>query len=107
MADLPDPGTFGAALAEFMRAMSAAATHGESAVVTRLRQAWLRAVLEQREAPTADDIRLVLDELLDDRSTLTRRLLGQAGPDAGPEVTGHPAMRSALRAAGLPIPHFG
>jgi hypothetical protein len=72
-----------------------------------VRQAWLRAALEQREAPTADDLRLVLDELLDDRSTLTRRLLGQPGPDGGPEVSGHPAMRSALRAAGLPIPPFG
>jgi hypothetical protein len=44
----------------------------------------------------------VLDDLLDERPTLTRRLLGPGGDDAD----GHPfpAMRHALRAAGLPIP---
>jgi hypothetical protein len=44
----------------------------------------------------------VLDDLLEERSTLTRRLLGQGGSD----TDGHPfpAMRHALHAAGLPIP---
>ena len=67
-----------------------------------VRQAWLRAALEDREPPTAQDLRRVLDDLLDERSTLTRRLLGQGGDD----TDGHPfsAMRHALHAAGLPIP---
>jgi hypothetical protein len=66
------------------------------------RQAWLRAGLERSEAPTAQDLRRVLDELLEERSTLTRRLLGQhehgqatSTPDA------FPAMQHALNAAGL------
>jgi hypothetical protein len=44
----------------------------------------------------------VLDDLLEERSTLTRRLLGQGGDD----TDGHPfpAMRHALHAAGLSIP---
>ena len=67
-----------------------------------VRQAWLRAALEDREPPTAQDLRRVLDDLLEERSTLTRRLLGQGGDD----TDGHPfpAMRHALHAAGLPIP---
>jgi ATP-dependent 26S proteasome regulatory subunit len=70
-----------------------------------VRQAWLRASLWRSGAPTADDVRRVLDELLDERSTLTRRLLGQPGPASSPDDGGgHPAMRSALRAAGLPVP---
>ena len=66
-----------------------------------VRQAWLRAALEDREPPTAQDLRRVLDDLLEERSTLTRRLLGQGGDD----TDGHPfpAMRHALHAAGLPI----
>ncbi len=68
-----------------------------------IRQAWLRAALEDREPPTAKDLRRVLDELLEDRSTLTRRLLGQPkdGAEAGQAF---PAMRHALTAVGLPIP---
>lgn len=67
-----------------------------------VRQAWLRAALEDREPPTAQDLSRVLDDLLEERSTLTRRLLGQGGDD----TDGHPfsAMRHALQAAGLPIP---
>jgi hypothetical protein len=67
-----------------------------------VRQAWLRAALEDREPPAAQDLRRVLDDLLEERSTLTRRLLGQGGDD----TDGHPfsAMRHALHAAGLPIP---
>ncbi len=68
-----------------------------------IRQAWLRAALEDREPPTAQDLTRVLDELLDERSTLTRRLLGQSngGADDGHSL---PAMRQALHAAGLPLP---
>jgi hypothetical protein len=70
-----------------------------------MRQAWLRGALEHRTTPTADDLRGVLDELLEERSTLTRRLLGQHGdhgdvPGSGP----FPAMVHALSAAGMPIP---
>ncbi len=68
-----------------------------------IRQAWLRAALEDREPPTGQDLTRVLDELLEERSTLTRRLLGQADGDAG---GGHafPAMQHALHAAGIPFP---
>ena len=70
-----------------------------------VRQAWLRASLELRDHPTQDDVRSVLDELLDERSTLTRRLLGQPGEEAvAGEGGGSPAMRHALLAAGLPVP---
>ncbi|MEA2302151.1 MAG: hypothetical protein QOE44_2686 [Solirubrobacteraceae bacterium] len=71
-----------------------------------VRQAWLRAALDHRDTPTPDDLRTVLDELLDERSTLTRRLLGQPGdgPPSGAGPDGLPGMRSALRAAGLPFP---
>ncbi len=70
------------------------------------RQAWLRSALERREAPTAEDLRRVLDELLEERSTLTRRLLGQPGDgDTGAHGAGaFPEMVHALNAAGLPIP---
>jgi ATP-dependent 26S proteasome regulatory subunit len=68
-----------------------------------IRQAWLRAALEDREPPTGQDLTRVLDELLEERSTLTRRLLGQADGDA---AGGHafPAMQHALHAAGIPFP---
>ena len=68
-----------------------------------MRQAWLRAALEDREPPTPQDLTRVLDELLDERSTLTRRLLGQ-GQDGAEHGQAFPAMRHALLAAGLPIP---
>ncbi|MGH2909700.1 MAG: AAA family ATPase [Solirubrobacteraceae bacterium] len=69
-------------------------------------QAWLRRALERREAPTADDLGRVLDELLEERSTLTRRLLGQPGDgDAGAHGgDAFPEMVHALNAAGLPTP---
>ena len=67
-----------------------------------VRQAWLRAALADREPPTAQDLRRVLDDLLEERSTLTRRLLGQGSDDTDGQP--FPAMRHALHAAGLPIP---
>ena len=71
-----------------------------------IRQAWLRAALEDREPPTGEDLTRVLDELLEERSTLTRRLLGQADGDPG---GGHafPAMQHALHAAGITFPPSG
>lgn len=69
-----------------------------------IRQAWLRGLLEHRDAATADDLRRVLDELLEERSTLTRRLLGQPGEGAPRDGGAFPAMQHALSAAGLPIP---
>ena len=70
------------------------------------RQAWLRDALERREGPTAEDLRKVLDELLEERSTLTRRLLGQ--PNDSDEIAqgggAFPGMVHALNAAGLPVP---
>ncbi len=70
------------------------------------RQAWLRDALERRDGPTAEDLRRVLDELLEERSTLTRRLLGQPGDGDGAPAGGgaFPEMVHALNAAGLPTP---
>jgi hypothetical protein len=69
------------------------------------RQAWLRAGLERSQPPTAQDLRRVLDELLEERSTLTRRLLGQHDHgETASTVGAFPAMQHALSAAGLPIP---
>jgi ATP-dependent 26S proteasome regulatory subunit len=69
-----------------------------------VRQAWLRSALEKRDTATAQDLRDVLDELLEERATLTRRLLGQPGDGAQPGGGAFPAMVQALSAAGLPIP---
>jgi cell division protease FtsH len=70
------------------------------------RQAWLRGALQDRDTPTGDDLVEVLDELLEERSTLTRRLLGQPrdGAAGAPGEGPFPAMLHALGAAGLPIP---
>lgn len=46
------------------------------------RQAWLRGALQDLDAPTGENLLEVLDELLAERSTLTRRLLGQPGDGA-------------------------
>jgi hypothetical protein len=71
-----------------------------------MRQAALRAALEERAATTSDTI-AALDELLEERSTLTRRLLGQ-GADAGdaprPGAQPFPQMIHAFGAAGLRMP---
>jgi hypothetical protein len=71
-----------------------------------MRQAWLRGALAHRDTPTAADLRGVLDELLEERATLTRRLLGQQSDEGGVQNVGaFPAMVHALGAAGMPIPH--
>jgi hypothetical protein len=71
-----------------------------------MRQAALRAALADR-GPTGDDARSALDELLEERSTLTRRLLGQGAdganaPQAGPPA--FPEMLHAFGALGIPVP---
>ena len=70
-----------------------------------MRQAELRAALADRE-PTSADASAALDELLEERATLTRRLLGQGADGAQPPPPGpppFPAMLHAFGAAGLPL----
>lgn len=70
-----------------------------------MRQAELRAALADRE-PASADASAALDELLEERATLTRRLLGQGadGADAPqPGPAPFPAMLHAFGAAGLPV----
>jgi ATP-dependent 26S proteasome regulatory subunit len=71
-----------------------------------MRQAALRAALEDRE-PTSRDASAALDELLEERSTLTRRLLGQGADGAHGPRSGtppFPAMAHAFDALGIPMP---
>lgn len=71
-----------------------------------MRQATLRAATDGRSA-TGADVTAALDELLDERSALTRRLLGQPAHGApGDGVAGPPLpqMLRAFEAAGLPVP---
>jgi hypothetical protein len=69
-----------------------------------MRQAALRAALAGTSPASAADITATLDELLDDRATLTRRLLGQ--PAEGEALVAHPfgPMVHAVEVAGLPVP---
>ncbi len=72
-----------------------------------MRQAALRAALAGREQATVADVRTVLGDLLDERSALTRRLLGQpadGSPAAPADATPLPGMLRAFEAAGLPLP---
>jgi ATPase family associated with various cellular activities (AAA) len=71
-----------------------------------MRQAALRAALEDRDAAAAD-VQATLDDLLDERAALTRRLLGQPADGAAPDTPVGPTfapMVHALGAAGLPLP---
>lgn len=70
-----------------------------------MRQAVLRAAQSDRQA-SSGDVRETLDQLLDERQALTRRLLGQP-PEAGDapqNIAPLPAMARALRVSGMPIP---
>ncbi len=69
-----------------------------------MRQATLRAVVNQA-APTSSDVVSILDELLEERAALTRRLLGQPPGGDGPSTPPPEAMTRAFVAAGLPMPH--
>ena len=68
-----------------------------------MRQAAVTAALDGGAPPGPAEVRTALDELLADRSALTRRLLGQPsdGPPAAPP---YPAMLHALGAAGVAVP---
>jgi hypothetical protein len=71
-----------------------------------MRQATLRAALDGH-TPTALDVQAVLEDLLDERAALTRRLLGQPADGAAPDTPIGPTfapMVHALGAAGLPLP---
>lgn len=68
-----------------------------------MRQATLRAVVNGT-APTAADVVSILDELLQERASLTRRLLGQPPGDGAPPPPPE-AMTRAFVAAGLPMQH--
>ena len=74
-----------------------------------MRQAALRAALEDR-SPDSSDAAAALAELLEERSTLTRRLLGQGAdgenaPPPGPPP--FPEMLHAFGAAGIALPETG
>jgi SpoVK/Ycf46/Vps4 family AAA+-type ATPase len=70
-----------------------------------MRQAVLAAAARQASTTSAD-VRNTLEQLLDEREALTRRLLGQPVGDAhaGEDAPPLPAMARALRISGLPIP---
>jgi histone H3/H4 len=72
-----------------------------------MRQAALRAAMAGEAPIPPADVVAALDELLDDRAALTRRLLGQPGdgpaPGAPTPVPFGP-MVNAIHAAGLPFP---
>jgi cell division protease FtsH len=70
-----------------------------------MRQATLRAALAGR-TPGAADVKAIAVELLDERATLTRRLLGH-GPAAAADLgEAPPAMSRAVLAAGLSDPQI-
>jgi ATP-dependent 26S proteasome regulatory subunit len=74
------------------------------AFITELmRQAALRSSLEHRSATSADAT-AALTELLEERSTLTRRLLGQGADQAGEGPAPFPAMLHSFNVSGISIP---
>jgi hypothetical protein len=68
-----------------------------------MRQATLRAAIKQA-SPTAEDVVSILDELLDERAALTRRLLGQPPGGDGTPPPPPPSMARAFVSSGLPFP---
>jgi hypothetical protein len=68
-----------------------------------MRQAALQATLDDTEASAAD-VLSVLDDLLDERATLTRRLLGQPADGDRAATPTSTSMFRAIAAAGLPLP---
>jgi hypothetical protein len=80
-------------------------SHGVTGALIKelMRQATLRAAISQT-SPAATDVVSILDELLEERSALTRRLLGQPPDGEGSAASPSPAMFRAISASGLPIP---
>lgn len=68
-----------------------------------MRQATLRAATSGA-APGAADVVAIADELLGERTALTRRLLGHASGDGSGSLHPSAEMLSAVRASGLPMP---
>lgn len=68
-----------------------------------MRQATLRATLN-RTTPSAADVVSILDDLLEERGALTRRLLGQPPDGDVPPGPPPPSMLRAFTASGLRIP---
>jgi cell division protease FtsH len=68
-----------------------------------MRQATLRAATGGK-APTAADVKAIANELLDERATLTRRLLGHGRDDDTDLGDPLPTMARAVAAAGLRTP---
>jgi cell division protease FtsH len=69
-----------------------------------MRQAALRAALAATAPARAADVTAALDELLDDRAALTRRLLGQPAEGEKPVAPPFGPMVHAVEVAGLPLP---
>jgi ATPase family associated with various cellular activities (AAA) len=70
-----------------------------------MRQAVLSAAARDTHAGSTD-VRITLEQLLEEREALTRRLLGQPAGDRHPpqDAPPLPAMARALRISGLPVP---
>jgi DNA polymerase III delta prime subunit len=68
-----------------------------------MRQATLRAAINGT-TPSAADVVAILDELLEERAALTRRLLGQPADGDGSAPPPSTEMARAIRSAGMPVP---
>ena len=74
-----------------------------------MRQATLRATINGTRS-SASDVLAILDDLLEERGALTRRLLGPPRNGDGPPAPPSPAMVRAIGASGIPMPpgiHLG
>jgi cell division protease FtsH len=68
-----------------------------------MRQATLKAAIDDTP-PSAADVLSILNDLLEERSRLTRRLLGQPPDGDALEAPPTPSMLRAFAASGLPMP---
>jgi hypothetical protein len=66
--------------------------------------ALIKELMRQATAPTAADVVSILEELLEDRAALTRRLLGQPPGGDGEPPPPPPSMARAWFSTGLPFP---
>src|SRR5579859_896135 len=80
-------------------------SHGVTGALIKelMRQATLRAVLNGTD-PSPADVLSILDELLDERGALTRRLLGQPADGSDLQAPAPASMLRALASSGLPLP---